>query len=49
MKENISIVLLGIWCTFSGAMLGIGVDIENNEVFILDGFGYFRVAFKPTN
>lgn len=30
-------------------MVGNVLVDENNEVFILDGFGYFRVAFEPTN
>lgn len=30
-------------------MIGNVLVYENNEIFILDGLGYFRVAFKPTN
>lgn len=37
MKKNISIVLFSIWCAVSGAMLGIGVDFENNILKCVGG------------
>lgn len=45
MKKNVYIVLFSIWCTISGAMLGIGIEIENNILKLIGGISLIIIIF----